>query len=99
MPTPLAPPALEVVLQGRKRGHGNNTGRKFGLQLLLRHHTPLREQKRVGRALEGNIGDSSGTGGPSGVIAQTDLSRVASGGLHSVSLTEAGRRRLGAFLS
>jgi hypothetical protein len=29
----------------------------------------------VGRAREGNIGGSSGTGGPSGVIAQTDLSR------------------------
>src|SRR6266851_6831952 len=37
--------------------------------------TPRLEQKRVGRAREGNIGGSSGTGGPSGVIAQTDLSR------------------------
>ena len=36
--------------------------------------TPRFEQKRVGRAREGNIGGSSGTGGPSGVIAQTDLS-------------------------
>jgi hypothetical protein len=26
----------------RSAGHGNNTGRKFGLQLLLRHHTALR---------------------------------------------------------
>jgi hypothetical protein len=36
--------------------------------------TPRFEQKRVGRAREENIGGSSGTGGPSGVIAQTDLS-------------------------
>jgi hypothetical protein len=35
--------------------------------------TPRFEQKRVDRAREGNIGGSSGTGGPSGVIAQTDL--------------------------
>jgi hypothetical protein len=35
--------------------------------------SPRFEQKRVGRAREGNIGGSSGTGGPSGVIAQTDL--------------------------
>ena len=26
-------------------GHGNNTGRKFGLQLLLRHYTPLRTKE------------------------------------------------------
>ena len=36
---------LEVVLRGRKRGHGNNTGRKFGLRLLLRHYTPLRTKE------------------------------------------------------
>ena len=36
--------------------------------------TPRFEQKRVGRAREGTIGGSSGTGGPSGVIAQADLS-------------------------
>src|SRR5882672_1827549 len=55
-------------------GHGNNTGRKFGLQLLLRHHTPLRTKEGGSRARERNIGGSSGTGGPSGIIAQTDLS-------------------------
>jgi len=41
----------------------NDTGRKFSLQLLLRHYTPPRT-KRVSRAVD--IGGSPGTGGPFG---------------------------------
>jgi hypothetical protein len=49
--------ALGLRLPDRgNAGHGNNTGRKCGLQLLLRHHTPLRTKRGWIEPVKGILG-------------------------------------------